>query len=107
MDSHPLVNLFKRSNYDEPIASELSSLDYLCEVLLEICESKNCDEVLNEGIYKVIHDSSLNEKHYCNDVIINSINVNCAYNMQNPKLGDATIARSTTYCNDHDWGDND
>src|SRR3989337_1030953 len=105
MDPHSLANLFKRSNYDEPIASELSSLDYLYEVLLEIYESENCDEVLNEGIYKVVHDSSLNEKHDCNDVIINSINVNCANNMQNPKLGDANFDMSTTYCNDHDWGD--
>ena len=94
MDPHPLANLFKRSNYDESIASELSSLDYLYEVL-------------KEGIYKVIHDSSLDEKHDCNDVIINSINVNCANNMQNPKLGDANIAMSTTFCNDYDWGDND
>ena len=50
-------------------------------------------------------DSSFNENHDCNDVIINSINVNCANNMQNPKLGDANFAMSTTYCNDHDWGD--
>ena len=48
MDPHPLANLFKRSNYDEPIASELSSLDYLYEVLLEIYESENCDEVYKE-----------------------------------------------------------
>ena len=75
MDPHPLANPFKRSNYDEPIASELSALDYLYEVFLEICESKNCVEVLKEEIYKVIHDSSLNEKHDCNGVIINSINL--------------------------------
>ena len=50
----------------------------------------------------MIHDSSLNEKHDCNDVIIN---VNCANNMQNPKLGDANFAMSTNCCNDHDWGD--
>ena len=81
MDPHPLANLFKRSNYDEPIASELSALDYLYGVLLEIHESENCDEVL----YKVIHDISLNKKHDCNDIIINSMNVNCANNMQNPK----------------------
>jgi hypothetical protein len=74
--------------------------------LLEIRESENCDEVVKEEIYKVIHDSSLNEKHDFNDVIINSINVNCANNMQNPKLGDASFAMSTTYCNDRDWGDN-
>ena len=69
MDHHPLANIFKRSNYDEPIASELSSLDYIYEVLFEIYESENCDEVLKEGIYKVIHDSSLDEKYDCNDVI--------------------------------------
>jgi hypothetical protein len=79
----------------------LSALDYLYEVLLEICESENCDE----EIYEVTHDSSLNEKHDCNDFTINSININCANNMQNPKLGDANFAMSTTYCNDHDWGD--
>ena len=56
MDPHPLANLFKRSNHDEPIASELSALDYLYEVLLAIRESENCDE----EIYEVIHDSSLN-----------------------------------------------
>ena len=59
MDPHPLASLFKRSNYDEPIASEMSALDYLYEVLLEIRESDNCDEVL----YESIHDRSLNKKH--------------------------------------------
>ena len=33
------------------------------------------------------------------------INVCCANDMQNPKLGDANFDMSTTYCNDHDWGD--
>ena len=74
MHPHPLANLFKRSNYDEPIPSDLGALDYLYKVLLEIRESENCDEVL----YEVIHDRSLNKKHDCNDVIINSINVNYA-----------------------------
>ena len=100
-DPRPLSNLFKRSNYDEPIASELSALDYLYEVLLKIRESENCDEVL----YEVIHDRSLNKKHDCNVFIINSIVVNCANIMQNPKLGDANFGMSTTCCNDHDWGD--
>jgi hypothetical protein len=84
----------------------LSALDYLYEVLLEIRESKNCDEVLKEEIEEVIHDVSLNEKHDCNDIVINSINVNCANNMRTPKLGDANFDIFTTYCNDHDWGDN-
>ena len=44
MDPHPLANLFKRYNYDEPNSSDLSVLDYLYEVLLEIRESENCDE---------------------------------------------------------------
>ena len=44
MDPHPLANLFERSDHDEPIASELSALDYLYEVLLEFCESEKCDE---------------------------------------------------------------
>ena len=44
MDTHPLANIFKRSNYDEPISSDLSALDYLYEVSLEIHESENCDE---------------------------------------------------------------
>ena len=105
MDPHPLANLFRRSNYDEPIASDLSILDYLYEVLLEIRGSKNCDELLSEGIYKVIHDTSLNEKHDFNDIIINSINFNCANTMQNPKLGDAYFSMSTTCCNAHDWSD--
>jgi hypothetical protein len=52
-----------------------------------------------------ILDSSLNEKHDCNDVTINSMNVNCANSMQNHKLGDENFVMCTTYCNDHDWGD--
>jgi hypothetical protein len=55
---------------------------------LEIHEPENCDEVLKEEIYKVIHDSSLNDKHDCNDVSMNSMNVNCDNDMQSYKLGD-------------------
>src|SRR3989337_842600 len=105
MDPHSLANLFKKSNYDEPIASELSALDYLYKVLLENRESENYDKVLKEEIYKVIHDSSLNEKHDCNEVSVNSTNVNCANYMQNYKFGDDEFVMSSTYCNDHDWGD--
>ena len=98
MDPHPLANLFKRSNYDEPIASEFCALDYLYEVLLEILESENCDE----EIYEEIQDSYLNKKHDCND--FTTKNCNCVNDMQNPKLGVASFAMSTTCCNDHDWG---
>ena len=48
------------------------------------------------------HDTSLNEKYDCNDVIINSINVNYVNTVQNPKLGDANFAMSATCCNDDD-----
>ena len=50
MDPHPLANLFKRSNYVEPIASEFCALDYLYEVLLEIREFEKCDELPYEAI---------------------------------------------------------
>ena len=83
MDPHPLANLFKRSNYDEPIPSDLDALDYLYKLFPETRKYENCDEVL--------HDRSLNKKHDCNDFIINSIDVNYANNMQNPKLGDASF----------------
>ena len=53
----------------------------------------------------MIHDSSLNEKHDCIGVFKKNIYVNCANNMQNPKLGDDSFAMSSTCCNDHDWGD--
>ena len=63
MDPHPLANHFKRSNYEEPIASEFCALGYLYKALLEICESENYDE----EIYEEIHDNSFNKKHDCND----------------------------------------
>ena len=57
------------------------------------------------NIYEEIHDSSLNKKHDCNVFTINYLDVNCVNNMQTPKLGDASFAMFTTWCNDHDWGD--
>ena len=57
MDPHPLANLFKRSNYVEPFASELSALEFLYGILLEMRESEN----RHEDIYEVIHEGSLNE----------------------------------------------
>ena len=53
----------------------------------------------------MIDDSLLDEQHDCDGSTINYINVSCANDMQNPKLGDANFAMSTTYCSDHDWGD--
>ena len=98
MDPHPLANLFERSNYVEPIASELSALDYLYEVLLENYESENFDEVLKEGIYKVIHDSSLIEKHDFNVASMNSLNIHDANDMQSHKLGDAIFDEDDIFC---------
>ena len=45
------------------------------------------------------------KNHDCNNFTTNSINVNCANNMQNSKLVDTNFVMSTTCCNDHDWGD--
>ena len=62
MDPHPLANLFKRSNYDEPIASEFCALDYLYEALLEIRESKNYDEEIKKReviINKLIEEEKI------------------------------------------------
>ena len=39
-------------------------------------------------------------------MMFNTINANCVNDMQNPKLGGASFAMSSTYCNDHDWGHN-
>ena len=40
MDPHPLANLFKRSNYDEPIVSEFCALDYLLKFCLKFVNRK-------------------------------------------------------------------
>ena len=40
MDHHPLANIFKRSNYDEAISSDLSALDYLYEFSLKFVNLK-------------------------------------------------------------------
>ena len=91
MDPSPLAGLFKNPNYDKPIANneenaigitslkekmKLSALLYLYEVFLENHESKNCYEVLKEEFYKVINESSLNDKHECNVVNMYSMNIN-------------------------------
>jgi len=101
MDPHPLANLFKRPTRVEQIASELRAIDYFFGVLRKMRESENCEEEIHE----VIHEGSLDEKHDCNGFTINSISDNHAKIMQNPKLGDASFALSTTCCNNHDWGD--
>ena len=101
MDPHPLANLFKRPTRVEQIASELREIDYFFGVLRNMRESENCEEEIHE----VIHEGSLDEKHDCNDFTINPISDNHAKNMQNPNLGHASFALTTTCCNNHDWGD--
>ena len=49
--------------------------------------------------------SSLNDENDCNVVSRNSLNIHDANDMQNYKLGDENFVMCTTYCNDHDWGD--
>ena len=101
-------------NYDSDDLIEIPSLDE-CDAFYSCGHDANIygDEFaivpyVKHGIVAIapILDSSFDEKNDFNDVIINSLDVNCANNMQNPKLGDANFAMSTNYCNDHDWGDN-
>ena len=66
---------------------KFSALRYIYLVFLENQECKNCYGVFKEEFYKVIHDSFLNENHDCNDASMNSMNVNCANDIQNYKLG--------------------
>ena len=65
MDPHPLANLFKLAACCKPIA--------------------NNEEVIKEN---AIGLCLLNEKHDCNDIGMNSMNINCANDMQSYKLGD-------------------
>ena len=74
----------------------MSALDYLYEVLLEIRESENCDE----KIYEVIHGSSLNEKHHCNDFTIYSINDNCAKVLEEECI---KMFGTKSLDDEHDW----
>ena len=41
MDPHRLANIFKRSNYDEQIASEFCALDYLYEAFSKFVNLKS------------------------------------------------------------------
>ena len=81
MDPHPLANIYE---------DEFAIVPYVKHEIVAIAP---------------ILDSSFDEKHDCNDVIINSLNVNCVNDMQNPKLGDSSFAMTTICCNYHDWGD--
>ena len=67
MEPHPLANLFKLAACCKPIA-------------------KNEEGDKRKG-YWIMH--LLNEKHDCNDISMNPMNVNCANDMQSYKLGDA------------------
>ena len=75
MDHLPLANLFKRSNYDEPIASELSALDYLYEVLLETREFENYDDT----------EPFINEKLFCVSNDLENVTAKCELEMDGEK----------------------
>ena len=98
-------------NYDSNDLIEISldehDASYSCSHDANICEDEFAivPYVKNKIIsIAPILDSSFDEKLDCNDFTINYLDVNCANNMQNPKLGDASFAMSTCF-NDHDWGD--
>ena len=68
---------------------KLCQILYLYKVFLENYESDNCYEVLEEEFNKMFNVSSLNVKHDCNVISMNSLNIHDANDMQSHKLGDA------------------
>jgi hypothetical protein len=103
-------------NCDSVDSIEISPLD-ACDACYSYGQDANINDAYGDELAIVPYvkneiiaiaptlDSPLNEKHDCNNVITNSPNENCADDMQSYKLGDDNFVMSTTYCNDHDWGD--
>ena len=78
---------------------------HLFNIFHENKDSDNCAQLLEEECIKMFGTKFLNYEHDCNVVSMNSLNTHDANDMQNYKLGDEIFVMSTTYCNDHDWGD--
>ena len=64
-------------------------IDHLYNIFLENMNSDNCYEVLKEEFNTMFGVSSMNAKHDCNDINMNSLNIHDANDMQSHKLGDA------------------
>ena len=62
---------------------------HLFNVFRENKDSDNCAQLLEEECIKMFGTKYLNDEHDCNVVIMNSMNIHDANNMQSHKLGDA------------------
>ena len=62
---------------------------HLFNVFCENKDSDNCAQLLEEECNKMFGIRSLYDKHDCNVVSINSLNIHDANDLQSHKLGDA------------------
>ena len=64
-------------------------IDHLYNIFLENVGSENCAQLLEEEVNKMFGTKYLNDEHDCRVIIMNSLNIHDANDMQNHKLGDA------------------
>ena len=64
-------------------------VDHLYNIFLENDGSENCAQLLEEEVNKMFGTKYLNDEHDYNVVIMNSLNIHDANDMQSHKLGDA------------------
>ena len=62
---------------------------HLYNVLRQNDGKENCAQLIEEEIYKMFEEKSLNNEHECNGFGMNSLNIHDANDMQIYKLGDA------------------
>ena len=67
----------------------LSHTLHLFNIFREYDGKENCAQVLEEEIYKMVGTKNLNDKHDCNVVSMNSLDIYDANDMQSHKFGEA------------------
>src|SRR4051812_40651580 len=76
----------------------LSHTLHLFNIFREYGGKENCAKVLEEECIKLFGTKSLNDEHDCNVVIMNSLNIHDANDMQSHKLGDAMFDEDDIFC---------
>src|SRR3954463_4995993 len=71
---------------------------HLFNIFRENDGKENCAQVLGEEIYKMFGTRYLYDEHDCNVVIMNSLNIHDANDMQSHKLGDAMFDEDGIFC---------
>ena len=61
-------------------------------------DSDNCVQVLKEECITMFSTKSLNDKHDCNVVSMNSLNIYDANDMQSHELGEAMFDEDDIFC---------